>query len=174
MKQLEGTWYVLATSEPTIPSFCRQCSVVDFTIYDSDYRYKTTSSCVMPGGKRTNVTMPLGGHLGGAGESGNCKENFALFNSTVEGSLMPNMFFNYTDDWYMSYACGTELGVMKIRSFFLGARNPSGKTTAWIQEKIEWAKALGVLEGWENIAITDEDFMRESCWQASDSADFVV
>merc|ERR1739848_605878 len=122
------------------------------------------------GKKRYNITIPLGGHLGGKGEEGNCKENFALFNRTIEGILMPNMFFNYTDDWYMSYACGTELGVMKIRSFFLAARSGLGYTKAWIEEKIEWAKTLTALEGWDNIEITDSDTLKQ-CWAAGLASD---
>jgi len=165
MKKLEGVWNILATSEPTIPSPCRQCGVINFTVYGADYRYHTTTNCPTLTGGRMNVTMELGGHIGGLGEEGNCAETFVAFNGTV-GALMPNMFFNHTEDWYMSYACGTQFGLLKVRSFFLAARNGLGKNKEWIEEKLEWAKANGWLEGWEDIAITDSDTL-EKCWAAS-------
>lgn len=172
MKKLEGVWHILATTEPTVPGFCRQCGINNFTIYDGDYRYQSTMTCA-GGGNRLNVTVPIGGHLGATDEPGNGMENFVAFNHTV-GGLMPNMFFNYTEDWYMSYACGTLLGVMPIRSFFLATRNPFGKTEAWIKERIGWAKATGLLDGWENIATTDETTLRGACWGEHLSSEIMV
>merc|ERR1740130_50383 len=88
MKNLEGAWYILAVSEPTIPPPCRQCGTLDVNVYT------TTSSCKVLW-NRANVSVRVGGHLGDATEPGNCVENFALFNKTFEDILMPNYFFNY-------------------------------------------------------------------------------
>eukprot|EP00929_Paragymnodinium_shiwhaense_P016780 TRINITY_DN125409_c0_g1_i1.p1 TRINITY_DN125409_c0_g1~~TRINITY_DN125409_c0_g1_i1.p1 ORF type:complete len:221 (-),score=45.91 TRINITY_DN125409_c0_g1_i1:39-701(-) len=182
MKRLEGLWHVLATSEPTMPAMCKHCgAVLDFKVYEADYSYAMTTLCDLPG-HPLNMTMTLGGHLGHKGEEGDCEETVKPWNHTIESQLMPNMFFNYTEDWYMSYACGAQLSVLNIRSFFLATRNPANKTRAWIEEKISWAKSLGVLEGWEHLVIaeTDEQYIRTKCWaptgatEANDSSGLFV
>ena len=73
----------------------------------------------------------------------------------------------------MSYACGLEAALLPIQSFFLATRSPIGKPAAWIQEKIEWAKASGELEGWDNLVITDEEDL-QTCWEAAVKSDAVV
>ena len=172
MSKLDGLWHVLATTEPTMPESCRQCGVLNFTVYEGGaYRYQTTATCLELG-QRLNVTLSVGGNIGGPTDPGNCVENAVAFNHTLLG-LMPNMFFNFTEDWYMSYACGLEAALLPIQSFFLATRSPIGKSAAWIQEKIEWAKASGELEGWDNLVITDEEDL-QTCWEAAVKSDVVV
>ena len=52
--------------------------------------------------------------------------------------------------WSAVLAAASSFSLL-IRSFFLAARTGVGKTKAWIEEKIEWAKSSGLLEGYHPL-----------------------
>ena len=45
METISGLWYTAATSEPTIPSFCKACSRLNFTINEENYFYDSLVHC---------------------------------------------------------------------------------------------------------------------------------
>merc|ERR1712039_1074938 len=121
-----------------------------------------------------NMTFPplLGGTIGDAQHPGDCKENIRPFNKTIKSVLLPNMFFDYNEKegWYMSYACGL-FGTLK--SFFLAARSPLGKTADWIRDKMARASAGGLVDT-SNAAILDESTWKHSCWNETSKFATVV
>jgi hypothetical protein len=145
MQDLSGSWYIVATTEPTIPPFCRPCSHADFHVFDSAYRYTIIAQCDV-GGVGVNFSIPLGGRIGPAGAEGKCEENWAPFNHTWAPSLVPNMWFNFSreDGWYMSYACIGDILGKDLHAFYLGSRTKRSKE--WIEERLHWANASGLVD----------------------------
>ena len=179
MSLLQGTWYVIATNEPTIPSFAKSCGLLNFTVYAGGaYRYWSTSEAII-GGTRNNFTVgPIGGTCAYSNkrETGDCMENIAPFNRSINGILVPNMFFNYSSgsttnklgfsannnpEWYMSYACVARMFGKNIFSFFLSARSPF-VSRAWVDQKIDWVRRQGLnLDG---LVIADVTVWKKTCW----------
>jgi len=42
MSELDGEWYIMATTEPTIPAFAKQCGWLNFSVWADSYRYVST------------------------------------------------------------------------------------------------------------------------------------
>merc|ERR1712188_62710 len=90
IEEFAGEWFMLATTEPTMPSFC-VCGVNNVTVDKPAmaYSYTNTDDCL---GKK--VTLHIKGDLSTDITSpGLLHENAALFNHTI-GKLDPNMVFH--------------------------------------------------------------------------------
>ena len=89
IKEFSGQWFMVATNEPTMPSFCK-CGVNDVSIDEAagSYSYTNSDSCY---GK--TVTLNLKGKLSNDPQSpGDLHETAAFFNHTI-GQLVPNYVF---------------------------------------------------------------------------------
>ena len=95
---MAGLWFVVATNEPTLPSFCT-CTTLNFTMLNVDqqgrswYRYTATTRCA---GRPFSMTMK-GWSNASSPEPGLFHENAALFNKTIP-DLVPNMVIDYDGD----------------------------------------------------------------------------
>lgn len=91
-KEIEGIWYLVATTEPTT-KFCL-CNVMNYTILATQYRYTDTCFQDVPGTTPFNVTLPIGGNLSSDPQSpGIFHEGFVLpGNHSLLSS--PNMLFD--------------------------------------------------------------------------------
>ena len=90
IEEFEGEWFMLATTEPTMPKFC-VCGVNNVTVNKPAmaYSYTNTDDCL---GKK--VTLHIKGALStDATSPGLLHENAAIFNHTV-GKLDPNYVFH--------------------------------------------------------------------------------
>lgn len=174
MSLLNGRWYVIATTEPTIPSFAKSCGILNFMVYGGGaYRYWSTSEAVIGTTRRNFTVGPIGGQIGPKlKEQGDCMENLAPFNHTISGTLVPNMFFNYSTgsksptssspEWYMSYACVARMFGENVFSFFLSARSPF-VTKEWVDEKLAWVKQQGIVD-LTGVVIADQQVWKQTCW----------
>eukprot|EP00466_Bigelowiella_natans_P004797 jgi/Bigna1/135022/aug1.27_g9730 len=94
--EFQGTWYLTATTEPTLPEFCR-CGVNEVEVNKAGgwYRYLNIDYCDH---LDKNITIPIKGKLSSDSSSpGELRENFALFNKTVL-KLLPNYIFHVERD----------------------------------------------------------------------------
>lgn len=107
IQEFAGTWYMLATNEPTMPGFCI-CGVNNVTIDKpaGAYSYTNTDSCF---GKA--ITLHIKGELSNDTASpGELHENAAFFNHMM-GALDPNYIFHVERDasnrieYAYGYAC---------------------------------------------------------------------
>lgn len=103
-----GTWYMVATTEPTMPPFCT-CIHNDVQIHELEGWYAYTSHATCEG--KIPISVPVKGELSkDPGSPGLLHENFGLFNHTMS-SLDPNMIFEaqYNERGEMvlamTYAC---------------------------------------------------------------------
>ncbi|CAE7252802.1 hypothetical protein AK812_SmicGene49055 [Symbiodinium microadriaticum] len=103
-----GTWYMVATTEPTMPPFCT-CIHNDVQIHELEGWYAYTSHATCEG--KIPISVPVKGELSKDPSSpGLLHENFGLFNHTMS-SLDPNMIFEaqYNERGEMvlamTYAC---------------------------------------------------------------------
>lgn len=125
-----GKWYLVATNEPTIPSFCT-CGINTYRIHSNDgwYSYKNTDNCV----GAINISVPIKGETSQDPASpGYLRENFGPFNHTIR-NLDPNMIFEatYVDgvmDLAITYACISK----RLYSFDVLSRSSS-----WTQKELE-------------------------------------
>lgn len=164
IRDFAGTWYMIATNEPTQPSLCT-CSVNVVEVHEDDvdtpwYAYTNTANC---GGK--NVSLPVKGLLSEDPDSpGLLRENFGAANHTMR-RLDPNMVFqaSYVGssmDTAFTYACLGRLPVPPFGSpkfsFNLLSRSPRWNASD-IQSLIADANATtgGVLDV-EGMRISDE------------------
>jgi len=53
-RDLAGEWHVLATTEPTVPNFCKTCGWLNFSFWTTAYEYKATIMC---GGKNVSPVV---------------------------------------------------------------------------------------------------------------------
>lgn len=129
LSDFTGEWYVMATNEPTMPSFCT-CGVLTWSV-DGDpsasvkhYHYTFAPRCL---GKGVSITCK--GEARDPQHPGSLMENAALFNHTV-AKLVPNMIFDKVtladgNVIGFTYACiGTIVG-HKLFSFNVLARRPT-------------------------------------------------
>ena len=133
-----GEWYVLATNEPTLPSFCG-CTTLNVSMLGVDkhdaskqwYSYAATTRCPP---LNTPITATMKGWSNASsGEAGLLHENMALFNKTIPG-LVPNMLLELENGTAASYACiGTPLDLF---GFGLLARSPKGYTEELIRGRV--------------------------------------
>ena len=94
VQELEGAWFMIATTEPTQPSFCI-CGINNYTIHKRVppaiggwYFYTNTASCL-----NHTVTVPIKGSLSqNASTPGLLHENLDVLNHTVGGED-PNFIF---------------------------------------------------------------------------------
>ena len=115
--ELDGAWYLVATTEPTLPPFCK-CGVNVFQVHveSMTYNYVNTDRCVL------NVSVPIKGVLSNdTSTPGLLHENFGPWNSTHGLPLLPNMVFHVRRnaslkvDAAFSYAClGRILGTERF------------------------------------------------------------
>ena len=90
--EFSGHWYMVATNEPTMPSFCR-CGTNDVTVNAAagTYGYVNRDYCDHIPGNKFSITIK--GELSTDPESpGELHETAAIFNHTL-GSLLPNLIF---------------------------------------------------------------------------------
>ena len=92
-EELKGLWYLVATTEPTIPTKqMRACSVLNWTIYTNVYRYATTGTQSI-GSTRYNFTVNLGGYKStDPSRPGDCMETISVLNCTLDFALMRTPF----------------------------------------------------------------------------------
>jgi len=91
-KEVEGIWYLMATTEPTT-RFCL-CNVMNFSIFTKAYTYTDTCFQDVPHTTPTNITLSIGGDLSYDPKSpGIFHEGFKLWNHTVTAKK-PNMLFD--------------------------------------------------------------------------------
>lgn len=91
--EFAGRWYMVATTEPTLPSFCR-CGVNEVRVRFAEgrYEYTNTDHCEL-GGFNRSVSLHIHGKLSTDPRSpGLLHENAALFNHTI-GKLDANFIF---------------------------------------------------------------------------------
>jgi len=172
MEDMTGIWYVVATNEPTIPTdMMRRCGILNWTVYPGDYRYTNTVTQLGMFGSLWNITIQNAGHRSkDPARPGMCRETIGIFNHTMDRTMTTNMFFNYSaNDFYMSYAC---IGSVFGYSFILGSRSWQ-VSEEWIQEKIGWANATGLLD-LKGVVTTSEETRRSLCWGQKRPADIVV
>lgn len=173
MEKIHGVWYTMATSEPTIPSFCKQCGgIANFTATSrspgGDYRYTTTATCVIAE-KKSNMSITIGGHTGSANSPGQCEENFAPFNKTIDSILVPNLFFHYdeAEGYYMSYACLGSVFGHELHSFSIFSRTPF-RTREWVEDKVQKANATGLLDV-SGLTVGDQNTYQDCFFQAEEA-----
>lgn len=131
-KEVEGIWYLVATTEPTT-AFC-MCNVMNYSIYDKAYTYTDTCFQDIPHTTPTNITLSIGGDLSyDPASPGIFHEGFKLFNHTVTAKN-PNMLFdikrNAKGDVVMMhfYACLGKLVPIfgpDVYSYLLYSRDPT-------------------------------------------------
>ena len=109
--EFEGRWFMVATSEPTLPKFCH-CGVNEVSIHKDTgtYEYINTDQCDTKGFDH-NISIHIMGQLSTDRASpGLLHENAALFNHTI-GTLDPNYIFRVERDNHgglevvFTYAC---------------------------------------------------------------------
>ena len=167
IEEFGGRWFMLATTEPTMPSFCR-CGYNDVEIGSTTYQYANHDSC----NEKTfhhNITIHIKGELSSDPESpGALRENAALFNHTV-GKLDPNYLFRVERDLkgrvevVYTYACLGKLPPMVGRerfSFNVLARSPQGydptRINAMIQAVNQSVTSRGISLDFSDLRIDDE------------------
>lgn len=144
IEEFQGRWFMLATTEPTMPSFCR-CGFNDVDVGSTTYEYANHDSC----NEKTfhhNITIHIKGELSSDPKSpGELRENAALFNHTVR-TLDPNYLFRVERDSkgrveiVYTYACLGKLPPMIGRerfSFNVLARSPQGYDRTRINSMIQ-------------------------------------
>lgn len=166
-EELTGIWYLVATNEPTIPTdMMRECGVLNWTVYTSVYRYTNTVTQAGVVGGLYNFTVTNGGYKSTDPERpGDCMETIAIMNKTVDSTLTPNRFFNYSagaDGFYMSYACIGEFAGRDLYSFFLASRTPF-VSEEWIAERVHWVNSTGFFN-LEGLVMSSGDTRRSLCW----------
>jgi len=147
MKHMNGKFYLLATTEPTIPSYC-DCIREDWTVYEESYKYDSSSSCEALH-TDMNFTFHCKGNFKKDSDSpGSLMENAAMWNRTMLPEV-PNMIFNviygkdHTDIIFAeTYAC---LGTFFGHSFF--SYNLLAREQMDLEEIKEMVKASGALAG---------------------------
>lgn len=123
-----GDWYVLATSEPTLPSLCT-CPTLKWYVDSAGgikkYHYTMVANC---GGMNFSATMK--GEARDPAHPGLLEENLALFNHSV-APYVPNMIYDTQtlpdgNVIGFSYACllGHTPGI-NMFSFNIVARKPT-------------------------------------------------
>ena len=93
--ELDGLWYQLATTEPTMPPLCK-CGVNNIHVHpeSGQYDYRNTDTCVT-----LNVSVPIKGNLSSnPATPGLLHENWAPWNSSSHFKLLPNMVFDVNRD----------------------------------------------------------------------------
>ena len=91
VQEFSGMWYMVATSEPTLPAFC-VCSVyyVNVDVQEGIFNYTNIVYCDH---LNRNISIRIKGVLSSdASSPGLLHENAELFNHTL-GKLDPNMIF---------------------------------------------------------------------------------
>lgn len=128
LKDFTGEWYVVATSEPTLPSFCT-CPVLKWFV-DSDgavkqYHYTSVAECA-----GVNFSATMRGEARDPQHPGLLTENMELFNHSV-APYVPNMIYDVQtmpdgNVVGFTYACllGHTTGV-DMFSFNVVARKPT-------------------------------------------------
>jgi len=166
--EFKGRWYMIATTEPTMPTFCR-CGYNDVTIGSTTYEYANHDQC----NEKTfhhNITIHIKGELSSDPESpGDLRENAALFNHTV-GKLDPNYLFRVERDSKgnievaYTYACLGKLPPVVGRdrfSFNVLARSPEGydqtRINAMIQAVNQSASSRGVVFDFSDLRVDDAE-----------------
>ena len=113
ISKMSGVWYMLATTEPTMPSFC-SCGVLNYQIEQTWYSYNGSFIC-SPYNLWTNtINVTIKGELSSNDNTnGFLHETISIYNQTI-GPLLPYMIFDYLldekDELHMirSYACVNE------------------------------------------------------------------
>lgn len=128
LRDFIGEWYLMATSEPTLPSLCT-CPVLKWFV-DNDgaikqYHYTVVAECA-----GVNFSATMKGEARDPQHPGSLIENMAVFNHTV-APYVPNLIFdvqNMPDGNVVgfTYACllGHTSGV-NMFSFNVVARKPT-------------------------------------------------
>jgi len=121
-----GDWYLMGTSEPTLPSFCK-CGTLQWFV-DSDgavkqYHYTMTAQCSV-----VKFPATMKGESSDPKRPGLLKENLAVFNHSV-APYVPNMIFDVQtmDDGNVvgfTYACLLGKSGINLYSFNVVARKP--------------------------------------------------
>ena len=119
--ELEGVWYQLATTEPTMPAICKcGVNVIHMHTESGTYDYHNIDRCA----GALNVSVPIKGNLSGdAATPGLLAENWAPWNTT-HFKLLPNMVFDVSRnaagaiDAVFLYACLGKLIPIVGRSKF--------------------------------------------------------
>jgi hypothetical protein len=136
-----------------MPTFCKTCSRLNFTVSAPEYYYDSIVHCSP---KPDHFSLTIGGQCENKDEPGNCLENIAPWHHQMKMLFVPNMIFNHSraitnDDgisepeWFMSYACVADIMGHAFFSFFLNSRDPN-MSAEWIREKMEWANQSGLLD----------------------------
>jgi len=154
LHDMQGDWYMLATNEPTIPSFCtcgRSTWHLDSDGPVKEYHYGLVTKCL--GKDAPAFTMK--GEARDLKRPGDLAENMEFFNHSV-APYVPDMIFDVQqlpdgNIIAFNYACITK----SMFSFNLIARRPTltaDEVTAWAQKQN--ARVGGVMNI-ENMHITD-------------------
>jgi hypothetical protein len=167
LHDMEGDWYLLATNEPTLPSFCT-CGLIAWHL-DSDkpvaaYHYDMASKCF---GHDSPVNFTMKGEARDPKRPGLLSENMAFFNHSI-APFVPNMIMDVEElpdgnTIGFNYACLTK----SMFSFSVLARRPSvsaDQVKAWIQKQN--ARVGGILDV-ENIRITN---LKDCGWSSTTSS----
>lgn len=126
MNEMSGIWYMLATTEPTMPFYCH-CAVLNYSIYDTWYLYTGQFNCL-----GVNVSLDSIGTLSkNISTPGYLHEGLSLFHTAVT-SLEPYYIFSvertttdFSEQKLMNvhfYGCVSKL--FKLFSYNLLSRTP--------------------------------------------------
>lgn len=104
MDETSGIWYMLATTEPTMPFFCT-CAVMNYSVFDTWYMYTGNYTCL---GKNVSLDS-IGQRSMNPDAQGFLLEAFSLFHKPVT-PLRPYYIFSISRDGndlklFHSYAC---------------------------------------------------------------------
>jgi len=165
INEIAGTWYLLATTEPTT-AFCL-CNVMNYNIYQKTYLYADTCFQTLPHTNHTNITMEnMGGTLGPADSPGFLHEAFKIKNHSVTHEN-PTMIYDVKRDRHGKivlmhiYAClGKLVPVVgkPMFSYLLYSRSPwlsKEEINALVDE--DNSKGVFSLDGY---VVTDPDTWR--------------
>ncbi|CAE7237209.1 unnamed protein product [Symbiodinium natans] len=135
-----GTWYMVATTEPTLPAFCT-CTRNEVSVHLPEGWYAYTAHTVCEG--KFPISVPLKGKLSEDPRSpGLLHENFGLFNHTMP-SLDPNMIFEarYDEQGRMqlaiTYACLGRMLPLPPLGQPKFSFNILSRTTAWTKKELQ-------------------------------------
>jgi hypothetical protein len=139
--ELAGRWYILATTEPTLPAFCR-CGVNDLNVNTAagEYAYTNTDICF-----NNSISVHIRGQLSSDRSTpGLLHENAVILNRTLY-PLLPNFVFRVERtprgalETAYTYACLGKLPPVVGReafSFSMWSRAPHNFTHDAIVAKV--------------------------------------
>lgn len=137
INEFSGLWYMIATNEPTLPSFC-VCSVNDVQVHPSAGTYDYVNRDLCLGSK--NVTLHIKGKLSNdSATPGLLHETAAIFNHTVT-KLLPNYIFDVHRDasgaisTALTYACLGQIPIVGKQFFSF---NVLARSSAWALADIQ-------------------------------------